>query len=114
MRIKCCCVISAMLMLFAGCATVISTEQEMVQVKIVDEYYHGAWTQMVYCGKTFVPIIHDAQYEIKVEYNGENYTIDDYSTYHKYCDKIGEYADGILETTTYDDGTVKSKIVGLE
>ena len=114
MRIKCCCIIIATLMFFVGCATVVSTEQETVQVKVVDECYKDSWTQMMQCGEVLVPIIHDAQYKIKVEYNGEIYTIDDYSTYNKYCDKISEYAYGILETTIYDDGTVRNRIIGLE
>ena len=35
------------------------------------------------------------------------------NTYNKYSDKIGEYADGILETKKYDDGTVRYNIVDL-
>lgn len=114
MKLKCFCIIVMTLLLFSGCAKVVSTEQATVQVKIVDEDYSGAWMQPIYNGKTWTYIHYSAQYEITVEYNGVNYTIDNYSTYNKYCDKVGEYANGILETKTYDDGTVKSKIIGLE
>lgn len=98
---------------FTACAKVISTKEEVVQVKIVDEYYKAAWSQPVRIGKVMSAIYHPAQYVITVEYNGVTYDINDREAYNLYKTSIGEYAEGFLITTTYDDGTVKYDVTAL-
>ena len=85
-----------------------------VEVVIVDKYYRGEYTILSYNGYGFVPIINPAAYEIIVQYNGAEYTIDGSDTYDKYKDKVGQTIMGKLEIATYDDGTVKYNIVSLE
>ena len=104
----------ALITCLVGCAECISTEYKTVEVVIVDEYHRSAYTQMMFTGKTFVPIVHPAVYRITVEYNGIQYTIDGSDPYNKYKNMVGETAIGALEIKTYDDGTVKYDIVSLE
>ena len=98
----------------AGCGRCISTEYENVDVTIVDEYYRGAWMQPIRNGKFTSFIRHPAQYRITVNYDGVDYIINDYSTYSKYKDKVGQTATGKLETKTYEDGVMYYDIVSLE
>lgn len=97
-----------------ACAKVISAKEEVVQVKIVDEYHRAAWVQPFRAGKITSFIRHPAQYVITVEYNGVNYDINDREAYNLYSTSIGEYAEGFLITTTYDDGTVKYDVTALK
>lgn len=97
-----------------GCAKLVSTEYENVEVTIVDEYHRAMWLQPVIAGKVTTYITHPAVWEIIVEYNDVEYTIDDEDTYNKYKDKIGQTTIGELEIKTYDDGTVRNNIVSLE
>lgn len=99
--------------LISGCAKLISTESSTVEVKIVDEHYSSAHTTMIFNGKTSTPIYHSAVYKIVVEYDGDEYTINDKDAYRKYSNKIGEYASGTLEIRKYNDGTRKYRIIGL-
>lgn len=110
-------IIAALLIVVSSltaCAKVISTKEEVVQVKIVDEYYKAAWSQPVMIGKVMSAIYHPAQYIITVEYNGVNYDINDREAYGLYKSSIGEYTEGLLITTTYDDGTVKYDVTALK
>lgn len=97
-----------------GCAKCISTETSTVQVKIVDKYYSSAYTTPVYNGKSWTMVTHSANYRITVEYNGLKYNIHNYSTYKKYSNRIGDSVNAILQTKTYDDGSVKYEIIELE
>ena len=106
--------LTATLSIFVGCAECISTEYNSVEVTIVDEYYHGAWIQPVFTGKSIINVPHPAEYRIKVSYYGEEYTINDSATYNKYKDKVGEVANGTLEIKTYDDGSVRYNIIALD
>ena len=96
-----------------GCANIVYTEYEEVEVKIVDEYHCGMWIQPVYTGKTVVPITHPAIHRITVEYDGVEYDVDGEETYYEYRDKIGQTVVGILEINTYDDNSVRYDVVGL-
>lgn len=100
--------------LLSGCAKIVSTENSTVQVKVVDEHYSSAHTTMIFNGKTTTTIYHSAVYKITVEYDGDEYTVNDKDTYKKYSDKIGEYTSGILEIRKYDDGTRKYRIIELK
>lgn len=100
----------------SGCAKCISTETSTVQVKIVDEYYRAPYTLSNYNPGTKSIDIHTypAKHRMTVEYDGTEYYIYGSEAYHKYSDKIGEYANGILETKKYDDGTERYDIIDLE
>ena len=106
--------IAATIFSLVGCAECMSTEYENVEVNIVDEYYRAMWLQPVVAGKVTTIITHPAQYNITVEYNGIEYSINDSYTYKKYEDKVGQTAIGTLEICTYDDGSVKYDIISLE
>ena len=100
--------------LLTGCAELISTEYESVEVNVVDTHHSGMWLQPVKAGKVTTFITHPATYKVTVEYNNVKYTIDDQSTYNRYKGKIGQVTVGALETRTYDDGTVKYNITELQ
>lgn len=109
-------IVFALMLVLTGCAKCISTETSTVQVKITDEYYKAAYTTTHYnlSTKTFFQQPHSAVYRITVEYDGVEYDIFDSDTYNKYSDKVGEYANGILRTDKYDDGSIRLKIINLE
>ena len=98
----------------AGCAKLINTEYENVEVNIVDEYHRGMYVTPIRAGKVTTMVTHPAVYRITVEYNGVEYTISGSDTYNKYKEKVGQIAIGTLEIRTYDDGTVKYDIIALE
>lgn len=97
-----------------GCAKCINTEYKNVEVTIVDEHHRAMWMQPVPAGKVTTYITHPAVWEITVEYDGAEYTLNDHSTYDKYENKIGQTVTGKLEIRTYDNGSVGYDIVSLE
>lgn len=103
-----------MILSLVGCAKLVSTEYENVEVNIIDEYHKGMYITPVFNGKTTMMVTHPAVYRITVEYNGVEYTISGSDTYNKYKEKVGQIAIGTLEIRTYDDGTVKYDITELE
>lgn len=80
---------------------VVSQNYEQVEVTVVDEYYRYGYR-------------YPDSYKITVVYDGKEYTIDDYKTYHKYMYSVGETTMATLETTEYDNGRLKLKITELE
>lgn len=106
--------IAVLVFVLVGCAKCVSTEYENVEVTIVDKHHSAMWLQPMIVGKVTTFITHPAVWEITVEYNGVEYTIEDEDTYNKYEDKIGQTTIGELEIKTYDDGTVEYDIVSLE
>ena len=112
-RILSCLIILVMIISFAGCAKLIETKYEMVDVKIVDEYHRSAYATPMLAGKVMTVISHPAVYRIDVEYNGIEYSISGSDTYHAYKDRVGEIVTGTLEIRSYDDGTIKYDIVAL-
>lgn len=102
------------LLSLVGCAKCIGVEGATVEVKVVDERYTSEYVTFMYINKTMFPQTHPAVYRITVEYNGIEYSISGRETYEKYKNSIGEYVNGILETKTYDDGTVRYDILSLE
>lgn len=99
---------------FCGCEKCIRKETTEVEVEIIDEYSRGSYVTPVRSGKVTTFITHPAVYRITVLYNGKEYTISGRDTYNSYKDKIGEMSMGILETKTYDDGSVKYDIISLK
>jgi hypothetical protein len=108
------CVIICMSLI--GCAELIDTRHEIVDVTIVDEYHRGAYTTFMYTGKVMMPISHAPTYRIVVEYDGIKYSFSGRETYNEYHDKIGSTVSATLRTRIYDDGTVKRDIttIGVE
>lgn len=104
----------AMVFSIVGCAKCVSVEYESVEVTVVDEYHRGLVLTPIMAGKVTTFVTHPAVYRITVEYDGAEYTVNGIDTYYDYKDKIGQTATGELEIRTYDDGSVKYDIVGLE
>lgn len=97
-----------------GCVNeCLSVEYETVDVKIVDEYYRGPWTQMVMSGKVLVPVHHAAVYRISVQYDGKWYDVGGMDIYNQYKDRIGETVTATMEIRTFTDDTVKRNIISL-
>ena len=98
----------------SGCAKLVDTKYEDVEIKIVDSYHRAMYTTPMKVGKVMSIITHPAIYHIMVEYNGIEYTINGSSTYYKYKDKVEQTAIGVLETRFYNDGSVKYNIIELK
>lgn len=105
--------IIAIMISTVGCAELINTEYKTVDVKIVDSYHKGAWSQPIISGKAITFIHHPAKYTIDVEYNDVKYSIHGSDTYYTYKDKVGEIVPGTLRIRTYDDGSTKYDITAL-
>lgn len=105
--------ITVILVSLAGCAKLVKTEYETVEVKVVDSYHESAFIQTIPCGKSVTTITYPAVYRITVEYEDVEYTIGGSDIYHAYKDKIGETVSATLEISTYDDGTIKRSIATL-
>lgn len=99
--------------IMAGCAELISTEYETVQVKIVDKYHRGSYLTPMRAGKVTTYITHPAVWRITVEYEGVEYSISGHDTYDRYKDMVGETISATLEIRRYDDGTIKYDITEL-
>lgn len=97
-----------------GCKKLVGTEYKDVKVTVTDEYHRGTYVIPVRVGKVTTMQVHPAVYKIYIEYNGNEYVINDNNTYYNYKDKIGQTANGTLEIHTYDDGTIKYNIISLE
>ena len=105
--------IAVILIYLVGCAKIIDTKRETVEVKIVDSYHRSAWVQTISTGKVTTTVPHPEIYRIYVEYDGVEYTVSGSDTYRAYKDKIGETVSATLEINTYDNGTTKKIIVSL-
>lgn len=101
-------------LLVCGCARCIDKKQVNVQVKIVEEYHRKAYTTLIPRGKSMAVINHPKIHRITVEYDGDEYSIDDAETYKKYKKSVGKMATAILETKIYDDGTEKRDVIKLK
>ena len=99
--------------IMAGCAELISTEYETVQVTIVDKHHRGSYITPIHTGKVTTFVTHPAVWRITVEYEGVEYSISGHDTYDQYKDMIGETISATLEIRRYDDGTVKYDITDL-
>lgn len=86
-----------------GCAELVSTEKREAEVVIVSSYHRMMLVKPV------MPAVNS----ITVEYGGRRYTIDDYATYNKYSNKIGETVTATFNVYKYDNGTEVMRLVSL-
>ena len=107
-------IIVCLVISLAGCAKLVSTEYENVEVCVVDICHSDMWLQPIKAGKVTTFITHPAEYKVTVEYNGVNYIVDDENTYNRYKDKIGQTTTGTLEICTYDNNKLKYNIIELK
>lgn len=109
-------VITCLAFTLFGCTKCINTEHKDVEVTVVDKYYKASHTKVEYNVPLKMPMTKrvPAVYNITVEYDGANYTIDGVDTYNKYKDLVGQTAIGTLETCTYDNGTTLKRITKLQ
>lgn len=108
--------IAAMLLCFAGCAKLVSTETQEVEATVTDVCYEERRIQPVFTGKTVIMISHPARYEVTFTYKNVTLTVNDEDIYSRYKDQIGTTVKCDLITDYYDDGstrqTLKLKEVG--
>lgn len=100
-------------LLLSGCAKLVSTEYETVEVTIIDKYHRDMYITYLKAGNTNITQIHPAEYYIGVEYDNVRYVISGSDTYNQYKDKVGEKTTGTLEIRTYDNDTVRYAIKEL-
>lgn len=100
-------------MILTGCAKLVSTDYETVDVTIVDEYHRSAYSHPMRVGKVTTIRRVPAAYHITVEYNGVQYTISGHDTWEQYKDMIGRTVPATMEIKTYDDGTVKYNVTAI-
>ena len=100
----------ATMLLMVGCKEVVKTENEEVEVTVVDAHRRGAY--MIRCGKTWVT--RPASYRVTVKYGDNEYSVSGSDTYYKFENKVGETAIGVLQTTYYDDGSMVQNIIKLD
>jgi hypothetical protein len=101
------------LVTLTGCAQLINTEYKEVDVKIVDKYHRAVYVTPIRAGKVTSMVTHPAVYRIRVEYDGNEYTLNGSTVYNQYKNKIGQTVNGRLKIDTYDDGTIKYNIVEI-
>ena len=105
-KIICFCFLGVCVLL-AGCAELISKETTQVEA-IITEVDRDP---MRIIGKVTMP----ADFDIYFEYDGIKGSWDiNRKTYELYKDKIGDAITCNLITLTYDDGTIKRRLVSIE
>jgi hypothetical protein len=100
-------------MILTGCAKLVRTDYETVDVTIVDEHHRGAYTTPIRVGKVTTFQHHPAVYRIYVEYNGVQYSVSGHDIWERYKNMIGCTVPATLEIKTYDDGTVKHNVTAI-
>lgn len=90
---------------FTSCAKLVDTEIQEVEATVVGISHREAFIQMIYNGKTAVPIPYPARYEVHFKYEDVTLTINNVVFYDYYKDKIGSKAKCNLIIKHYDDGT---------
>ena len=99
--------------ILSGCAKVISTEYETVQVEIVEQHHRSGYSVPMRVGKITTMRYVPATYGISVVYDGIEHYISGSETWRAYKDKIGEIVPATLEVRKYDDGIVKYDIIAI-
>ena len=97
-----------------GCAKLINTEYENVEVTVVDEYHRGMYVVPMKIGKVTTMRTVPAVYSITVEYNGVEYSINGKEIYEIYKEMVGKTVNETLEIKYYDNESVRYNIVELK
>lgn len=100
--------------LLSGCAKVVNQETYEVPVVITGSNYTPSQMIPMYVDNNISYIIQPEETCIYIEYNGEQYISYDWQTYNKFVDDIGDEEIGVMQVTTYNNGTVKTKMIGLK
>lgn len=101
------------IIMLTGCAKIVSTEYEMVEVEIVDSYHRAMYMTPVRAGKVTTIVTHPAVWHIYVMYEGIEYTLSGSDIYNAYKDRIGETVVATLQIDYYDDGSIRRNIISL-
>jgi outer membrane biogenesis lipoprotein LolB len=103
--------------LLSGCSKVTNTETKNIKATILKTDYESSYTTTTYMmsGNSMIPITtcYPEEYNISLEYDGQEYEIDDEQYYNQYKDKQGKEVDCQLEIKRYDDGTDSKNIIKL-
>lgn len=103
-----------MMLFLVGCAKVVSEESFEISAKVVETDFRSSYTTttIVSAGKTMVPMTqyHSARYDVTLEYEGENYYLDNETYYNIAKEKEGQYVQCIMVTKKYDNGKERSGI----
>ena len=102
--------IAAILLCFASCAKLVSTETQEVEATVTDVRYKASWVQRISTGKTTMNIIHPAQYKVVFAYNDVTLTVNSKHLYDYYKDQIGTTVKCDLITNHYDDGSTRQSL----
>ena len=102
--------IISILLCFAGCAKLVSTETQEVEATVTDVRYKASWVQIISTGKTTTNIIHPAQYKVVFAYNDVTLTVNSKHLYDYYKDKVGTTVKCDLITNHYDDGSTRQSL----
>ena len=94
----------------SGCKKAVHAETTVVKATVVDTYHKSAWMQSVYNGKGFTYIRHPAKYNVTLQYEDYEVTVNNQKLYNQYKDNIGAIVECNLVTTYYDDGTSETKL----
>lgn len=106
-------VVVTILVMFTGCAKVVSTEEYKATVTVVDVHYTPVRIYPVKVGKVNMMQTIPADYDVTVEYNGVEYDLDSASAYNIAKENVGKIVMANIKKTRYDDGTVKFSVSGL-
>ena len=81
---------------FTGCSELVSKEETVVDVKIIDTYKRASYTTPLKVGKVTSIITHPAVYKVYVDYDGTKFTLTGKDVYEKYENKVGQTVKGTL------------------
>ena len=101
------------IMILTGCAKLVSTDYETVDVTIVDEYHRSAYSTPIRVGKVMTIRHYPAVYKIYVDYNGVQYPFSGHDIWEQYKNMIGCTVPATMEIKTYDDGTIKYDVTAI-
>ena len=106
-------VIAIVVVCMTGCSKVVNKETYDAPVRIVDTDYDPSYITPMKVGKVTSFITHPADYDVTVEYGGQEYNIDGKEYYDFAKEKIGSSVQATIVKTKYDDGTTKFEVTGL-
>ena len=103
----------ALILIFCQLLSPNNIGTETAEVIIINE----ECTPYVYLPSLSFMLVYNSanrHFNITVERDGKQYTIDDHSTYNKYKDRIGDTVTARFKNIVYEDGSVEKVIIALE